>query len=154
MCPAASHLHSEQWSQSSALYNSTARFILRQCNSMDPWGRRSHRQESLLPSASPSPLDQKSEFLFLTPLRGVAGRLPVSSHLQFSIPPKNQNAQYSSGQPKGGTGKPLPGCRDVHTSTSSSFPPGSRAGKKMCSCVPADSSFPSTLKGHKQLSRQ
>ena len=49
----------------------------------------SHRQESLLSSASPSPLYQKSEFLFLNALRGVTGHLPVSSLPQFSIPPKN-----------------------------------------------------------------
>lgn len=112
LCPAASHLQSEQRSQSSALYNSTAKLILRQCNSTEPWGRRSHRQESLLPSASPSPLDQK--FLFLTPLRGVTGHLAVSSLLQFSIPPKNRNAQYSSGQPKGAQASPCPAGGGAH----------------------------------------
>lgn len=68
LCPAPSDLHSEQRSQSRTAQKNS---FLGTATAWTPAGEgareQSHRQESLLPSASPSPLHQKSKFLVFNP---------------------------------------------------------------------------------------
>ena len=142
LCPAASDLHSERWSQSSALYNSTAKLILGQSNSTDPWGRRSFTVESQAGIAafkciSISPIPEIRILIFKRSERShrpfASKQPPAVQHSPKELKHFKAQGRTRLGQPKGAQGSPCPAvwvCTQVQVA---SFLLGAGLGRR---CAP------------------
>ena len=145
LCPAASGLHSEPGSQSSALHNSTAKLTPGQSHSTEPWGRRSLTLESEggitayeCSSTSPTPEirilifnpSQRSDRLFASKQPPAIQRSPKGLNRKIHI-----KGQGSLGGHKQAPAQ-LRGCPHKHKLLPSSWEQGWEEDVLPCSVPP------------------